>query len=75
MYEAIDELISASTYISKLDVSIVSLDGSYAFQRHAVPELVAELITIIVDQKPITLSHDGHINILVYKSENKNEMY
>ena len=74
MYEAIDDLISASSYIYKFDVCIVSFDGSYSFQRHAVPERVAELLTIIVDQKPITLSHNGHINILIYKSESKNEL-
>ena len=51
MYEAIDVLISASTYISKLDVSIISLDGSYAFQRHVAPELVAKPLPIIVDKK------------------------
>ena len=50
-YLFIELLVSAPTYISKFDVSIVSLDGPYAFQRHVVPELVAELLTVIVDQK------------------------
>lgn len=58
--------LAISHPISKLNVSIVSFDGSDFVQRHAVPELVAEPLPIIVDQKPITLGHDGHMNILVW---------
>ena len=58
-----------TTYISDFNKSIVSPDGADVFQGHAVTELVAEPLTIVVDQKSITLSHDSHMNILVWEIE------
>ena len=55
--------------MSNFNPSIVGPDGADVFQGHAVTELVAEPLTIVVDQKSITLSHDSHMNLLVWGTE------